>query len=216
MPFNELSRPSPRADVSFREPATEEQLAALAQSLQERNFEVLLVDDAAAAKREVLRRLPDGAEVHTAKSKTLDDIGVSAVVSEPGRYDFLRAKLFAMDRETQGREMRKLVAAPDYELGSVQAVTEAGQLVVASATGSQMGPYASSSGHLILVIGSQKVVPDLDAALRRISEHVQPYEDERLLEQMGVHTALCKILIIERDYTPGRTTMILVREPVGV
>ena len=70
---------------------------------------------------------------------------------ESGRYDFLRKKLFKLDRATQAREMRTLVAAPDFELGSVHAITEAGELVEASASGSRMGPYSGSSGQLILV-----------------------------------------------------------------
>jgi hypothetical protein len=101
-------------------------------------------------------------------------------------------------------------------LGSVQAVTEAGQLVVTSASGSQIGPYASGAGKLILVVGSQKIVPDLDAAFRRIEEHVFPWEDARLREQLGIGTAITRTLIIERDFRPGRTTIILVREPSGI
>lgn len=65
------------------------------------------------------------------------------------------------------------------------------------------------------MIGSQKLVPDLTAALRRIRDYVQPYEDARLREQMGIGTALCRILILERDFRPGRTTIVLVRQPVG-
>jgi hypothetical protein len=53
-------------------------------------------------------------------------------------------------------------------------VTEAGRLAAASGSGSQIGPYASGAGQLILVIGAQWVVPDLDAALRRTAEHLQP------------------------------------------
>lgn len=93
-----------------------------------------------------------------------------------------------MDRQTQAREMRKLAAAPDYMIGSVQAVTEHGQLVVPSASGSQIGPYAAGAGQLILIIGGQKLVPDMQTALQRVTEHVQPYEDQRLREQMGIPT----------------------------
>ncbi len=200
----------------FTEPATEAQLTAIAERLRERNFEVVIVDDATQAKAEVMKRLPEGAEVHSAKSKTLEDIGVFAELMETDRYDFLRKKLFKLDRNTQAREMRKLVSAPDFELGSVHAITEAGELVEASASGSQMGPYSGSSGQLVLVVGSQKIVKDLDAAMRRIREHVFPYEDARLREQMGVGTKICRVLILEQDYMPGRTTVILVREPVGV
>jgi acyl-CoA hydrolase len=121
-----------------------------------------------------------------------------------------------MDRRAQANEIRKLGAAPDVMLGSVQAVTEEGQLVVTSASGSQIRPYASGAGRLILVIGSQKIVPDLDAAFRRIEEHVFPWEDARLREQLGIGTMITRTLIIERDYYPGRTTVVLVRELIGV
>jgi len=201
--------------VAFTTPASAAQLEALAARLKERNFEPLIVEDAAAARAAVMERIPEGSEVHSAKSKTLEDIGVMQELMESDRYDFLRKRYFKMDRNTQAREMRKLVAAPDIMLGSVQAVTEAGQLVVASASGSQMGPYSASSGKLIVVVGSQKLVPDLQAAMRRIREYVTPYEDSRLRAQMGIGTKLARVLILEQDFMPGHTTVILVRQPVG-
>ena len=155
-------------------------------------------------------------EVHSGKSKTLEDAGIFGELMGSGRYNFLHTRLRQMNRETQAGQIRKLAAAPDFMLGSVQAVTEAGQLVAALGSGSQIGPYASGARQLILVIGAQKVVPDLDAALRRIAEHVQPYEDMRLRELIGEGTQLARVLILERDFRPGRTTIILVREPIGV
>lgn len=202
--------------LDFTTPASEARLAEVAERLRERNFQVLIVDTAADAGTAVLERIPEGSEVHSGKSKTLEDAGIFQALMESDRYDFLRKRIFKMDRQTQAREIRKLGSAPDFMLGSVHAVTEAGQLVTASASGSQLGPYASGAGQLILVVGSQKLVPDLEAALARIRDHVQPYEDERLREQMGVGTQLARILILERDFRPGRTTIILVREPVGV
>jgi hypothetical protein len=205
-----------KGSVAFTTAASEAALEGLAERLRERNFEVVIVDGATEARSALLELLPEGAEVHAAKSKTLEDIGVFQELLGSDRYDFVRRRLYKMDRATQAREMRQLLAAPDFMLGSVQAVTESGQLVVASASGSQMGPYSGSAGHLILVIGSQKIVPDLDAALERVTEHVQPYEDARMREQRGVGTALTRVLIMERDYFPGRTMIILVREPLGV
>ena len=202
--------------IEFAKPASEATLSAVADRLRERNFEVVIVDTAADAKEAALKLIPEGAEVYSGKSKTLEDTGIFEELMESGRYDFIRQRTLKMDRRTQMREITKLSATPEYMLGSVQALTEAGQLVAASATGSQLGPYASGAAKLILVVGSQKIVPDLDAALRRITEHVQPWEDARLREQMGVGTKLARILILERDFFPGRTTVILTREPVGV
>jgi hypothetical protein len=201
--------------TDFAKAASEEMLQTVAERLRERNFEAVIVATAAEAKAAVMERIPEGVEIHSGKSKTLEDIGVWAELMGSDRYDFVRKRTSKMDRKTQAREIRKLGAAPDVMLGSVQALTEAGQLVVASASGSQIGPYASGAGTLILVIGSQKIVPDLDTALRRITEHVQPYEDARLREQIGIGTKLTRILILERDFNPGRTTVILVRETVG-
>ena len=124
--------------------------------------------------------------------------------------------------DTKGRIERRNGFAGTGELAyptllvCCQAVTEEGQLVVTSASGSQIGPYASGAGRLILVIGSQKIVPDLATAFRRIEEHVFPWEDARLREQMGMGTMITRTLIIERDFYPGRTTVVLVREPIGV
>jgi hypothetical protein len=202
--------------TDFAAPASQAQLDSLAANLRERNFEVVIVDSVADVKDAVMSRIPEGAQVHSGKSKTLEDSGVFKELMESNRYDFIRRSTMKMDRATQGNEIRKLSSAPDVMLGSVHAVTEAGQLVVTSASGSQIGPYASGAGKLILVVGSQKVVPDLDAAFRRIQEYVFPWEDARLREQLGIGTAITRTLIIERDFRPGRTTIILVREPIGI
>ena len=203
-------------ELDFAAPASAAALNELAANLRERNFEVLIVDTAVAAKAAVMARLPEGAEVYSGKSKTLEDAGIFKELMESDKYDFIRRRTMKMDRQTQGREIRKLSAAPDFMLGSVQAVTQAGQLVVASASGSQIGPYSAGAGKLILVVGSQKIVPDLETALRRLRDYVMPYEDMRLREQMGVGTKLTRILIMEMDYNPGRTTIVLVRDPIGM
>jgi hypothetical protein len=191
-------------------------LERVAAILREHNIEALVVDTGADAREFVLGLIPEGAEVHSGKSRTLDEIGLYHDIVESGRFDALRPKLFAMDRATQAREMRRLVAAPDYMLGSVAALTEDGTLVAASATGGQLGPYAVGAGRLILIVGSQKVVPDLDAAMRRIRDVVFPYENEQVRGRLGVDTILEKVLLILGEWTAGRTTVILVREPVGI
>lgn len=202
--------------TDFSVPASEAALEALAARLRERNFEVVIVDDGAAAREEVLSRIPEGASVNSGKSKTLEDAGIFETLMEGDRYDFLRKKTLKMDRRTQMNEIRKIWASPDIMLGSAHAVTEAGQIVITSASGSQIGPIASGAGKVILVIGAQKTVPDLDAAFARIKEHVFPYEDARLREQMGVGTKVSRTLIYDLDFVPGRTTIVLVRQPIGV
>jgi hypothetical protein len=196
--------------------ASEESIQRAAGALAANNIEVVVVDNGAAARQTVLEMLPDGAEVHTAKSKTLEDIGIFTAVNDSGNYDAIRPRYMKMDRATHAREIRKLMAAPDYIVGSVQALTEDGQLVATSYSGSQVGGFAFGGGRVILVVGSQKIVPDLATGLTRMREHVMPYEDARLREQMGIGTKAAKILIHSAEGAPGRTTVIIVRSPVGV
>jgi hypothetical protein len=202
----------PRQD----EPSELDLVERVADAIRAHNIEAIVVDTRVQAHDAILAMIPDGAEVHSGKSKTLEDIGIQAKLMDSDRYDAIRPRMMAMDRATQGREIRKLSTSPDFMLGSVAAVTEDGALIAASGTGSQLAGYAAGAGRLILIVGSQKIVPNLDAALRRIDEVAFPYEDEQVMARLGVHTILEKLLIIYGEWTAGRTTVILVREPVGV
>jgi LUD domain len=95
-------------------------------------------------------------------------------------------------------------------------VTEDGILVAASATASQLGPYASGGGKVILVVGSQKIVPNLDAALTRIREYVLPWEDAQVRPVVPTGSFVGKILVIEQEWIAGRIEVVLVRQPVGM
>jgi L-lactate utilization protein LutC len=196
-------------------PASDERIERSAAALRAKNIEVVVVDTGADAKREVLARIPDGAEVHSGASKTLQAMGVIAELESSPKITWLRKQLTAMDRATQMREIRKLAAAPDVMLASAAALTEDGRIVVASNTGSQIGPLASAAGTVVFVIGAQKIVKDLDEALKRTYEHSLRLESERLRAAAGVDSYVSKMLIVNREARPGRTTVILVKEPLG-
>jgi hypothetical protein len=171
--------------------------------------------DAAEARRIVLDLIPEGAQVHHGASQTLDLTGITEAVESSGRYDPIRPRLWSMDRKTQGDEIRRLGAAPDIMLGSVHAVTETGSLIAASMGGSQLGPYAAGAGRVILVVGTQKIVANVDEGLRRIDEYAFPLEDARAQAAYGVHSGVNKVLIINREVTPDRITVVLVDEVIG-
>jgi L-lactate utilization protein LutC len=204
------------SEVDYSRAASEATIEKVAAALTANNIEAVVVQDGDEARARVLERIPEGAEVHTAKSKTIEDTGLFAELNESGRYNAIRPRYMKMDRKTQGDEIRKLMATPDWIVGSVQAITEDGTMVVVSYSASQIGPYAATAGHVVLVVGSQKIVADLETAMTRIQEHVFPYEDALLREQLGVGTKIAKVLQIHLEARPGRTTVFLVREPVGV
>ncbi len=186
-----------------------------AAALELNGIDVLRAADATEAKRIVLGLIPDGSHVHHGASQTLDVSGISDEIDKSGRYQPVRPRIFSMDRHTQADEIRHISASPDVMLGSVHAVTESGSLVTASFGGSQLGPYVSGAGRVILVVGTQKIVSDLEEGLRRIDEYAFPLEDARAQAAYGIHSGVSKVLIINREIEPGRITVVFVDEVLG-
>src|SRR6266568_5287017 len=184
-------------------------------ALEANGITVFRASDAAEAKRIVLDLIPAASQVHHGASQTLDLVGITDEIDKSGRYEPLRPRIWSMDRKTQADEIRRLGAAPDVMLGSVHAVTETGSLVAASMSGSQLGPYVSGAGRVILVVGTQKIVSDLEEALRRINEYAYRLEDARAQAAYGIRSAVNKVLVINREITPGRITVVLVDEVLG-
>jgi len=200
---------------TFAKLASDERIARAAKALEANGIKVLIAKNGEEAKRLFFEMVPDGSEIFLGASVTLEKLGITVEVDKSGRFDSLRPKMFAMNRETQGREMRKLVGAPDFAAGSVHAVTEDGQVMIASKTGSQLGPYASSAGKVIWVVGAQKIVKDLNEGFKRIQEYSVPLEEEHMQQLYKIGTDLSKLLIINREIRPNRITMIIVKEEVG-
>ena len=140
----------------FARLASDEQIARTVQALKAHGINALVAENGGQAKRLFFELVPDGAEIYLGASVTLEKLGIKDEIDKSGRFDALRPKMFAMNRETQGREIRKLGGAPDFAAGSVHAVTEDGSVMIASKTGSQLGPYASGAGKVIWVVGAQK------------------------------------------------------------
>jgi hypothetical protein len=203
------------ARVEFGQLKSEDAVRRTANALVANGIPAIVAESRSEARDLVRSLLPGGAEVFNNTSRTLQSAGVDDDIERSGRYQPLRLRLYQMDREMQAREMRSLAASPDYVVGSVHAVTEGGSLLIASASGSQLGPIVSGAGHVILIVGGQKIVPDVDAGIRRIYEYSWPLEDQRAREVYGVPSGVNNILIINRAVAEARITTILVNEILG-
>jgi hypothetical protein len=199
----------------FAVPAEDARVRRTAAALEANGITVLRARNSAEAKRIVLDLIPAGSHVHQGASQSLDAAGITDEIERSGRYQPLRPWVFSMDRATQADEIRRLSASPEIMLGSVHALTETGSLVAASVSGSQLGPYVSGAGKVILLVGTQKIVPNLDDALQRINEYAFPLEDARAQAAYGIHSGVNKVLIINREWTPDRITVVLCDEPLG-
>lgn len=214
---NHASDTSKSSDERWATLADEATVARTADALRGKGYEVFVVDDAAAARRIVLDKLPKGAEVSQGASTTLEEAGITAAIEEPGAFDAIRPKTHKLDYSTEeGRNQgRKMGASPDWWVNSAHAITEDGRIVLASNTGSQLGPIAFGAGNVIFVVGTQKIVKDLDEATARIEEYIVPRENKRMHALYGRGTNLSKLLIINKEVRAGRFTVVLVRERLG-
>jgi hypothetical protein len=210
-----LPTPNDVVVSEFAHLASDESIERAGAALAAAGMTAMVVASGEEARLAVANLLPDNAEVFNNTSRTLEAISVAEDIERSGRYQALRLRLYQMDREMQQQEMRHLVASPDYVVGSAHAVTEEGSLLVASASGSQLGPIVSGGGHVILVVGGQKIVADVAMGLRRIYEYCLPLEDHRAREAYGVGSGVNNVLIVNRSIAPGRITVILVRESLG-
>ena len=188
--------------------------------VEARGVSAVVVDTKQAALDAIVGLIPDGAAVMTGASLSLKEIGFEELLkSDKHHWRNLKAELLAEQDAAWQTQLRKQATLADYFLGSVHAIVETGELVIASATGSQLAPYAFSSSHVIWVAGAQKIVPTVDEAFRRIREYVLPHEDVRMKKAFGENRGsfIGKMLIFEREapYLRRDLTLILIRQVVG-
>jgi LUD domain len=205
-------REARKAWESVADPRTVEKAL---RGLRARGFQGELVKDRREALKKVRSLIPAGASVMTGSSRTLDEIGFTQLLAS-GEHPWvnLKGKLLAeKDRERQ-LALRGEAIFADYFLGSVHAVTESGELVAGSASGSQLAAYAYGAKNLVLVAGTHKITGSLDEALRRLREHSVPLEDRRMKSLGYPGTYLAKILVLEKE-AQRNVHVVLVNERLG-
>jgi hypothetical protein len=202
-------------DERFALPAQDQQLTRAADALAGRGFAVEILDDAGAARARIHDLLTEGCAVFTSTSETLRLSGIGDDINSSGRYRAIRPLVTSLDRATRMDDIRMLMSTPDVVVGSVAAVTETSSVLAASGSGSQIPAYAGGAAQRIWIVGAQKVVPDLDTALRRIETYAYPLEDRRARAAYGSPSAIREVLIVNGDYLPGRTRVLLLRQAIG-
>ncbi len=205
--------------VSYSDLATAEQIQRAKAAVEARGIKIQLVDTPLQALEKVQQIIPAKADVMTGGSQTLREIGFEGLLLDNAHpWNNLKAAMLAeSDPDKQGR-LRAQSTLSNYYLGSVQAIAETGEIVIASGTGSQIPAYAFSSQNVVWIVGAQKIVPTLDAALRRVREYALPQEDARLKALGYPGAALGKILIFEQEapFLQRNVNLILVNQVVGV
>ncbi|GCE31936.1 hypothetical protein KDA_74200 [Dictyobacter alpinus] len=200
---------------TFTQLAADEQVERTVQALQTHGIHVVVCETGEEARAYVLACIPAGAEVYDAPSRTLETLGLTEQIARASRFQSVRTQLATLDLATERNKMRKLIAAPDLLLGSVQAITEQGEILLASASGSQLGAAVFGANKVIWVVSTQKLVHTLADGLRRIREYSLPLENERALQVYGQGSAINKLLTVKAEHEPDRITLVLVKQQIG-
>jgi hypothetical protein len=184
-------------------------------ALKSRGFMAELVPDRGAALEKLGSLIPDGAQVMTGGSTTLNEIGFTELLAS-GNHRWVNLKgpiLAEKDRDKQFA-LRRQAQFADYFVGGIQAITMDGQMVAGSATGSQLAAYSFGGRNLIIVAGTQKITANLDQALQRVREYCTPLEDKRMKGIGAPGSILSKVFIYEKERIRN-VNVILVNERLG-
>lgn len=204
--------------IKYSKPAVNARLVKAVAELEAKGIETYIVSNAREALVKIKKLIPKNASVMNGSSKTLEEIGfVDYLKSGRHGWNNLHEAIVNESDPKEKSRLRKEAVLADYYLGSVHALTENGDFIVASNTGSQLPHIVYTSPNLIFVVGAQKIVGDLEGAMRRLDEYVVPLEDENMNQKYGMGTKLNKIVIFrgESEFTGRKIRMILVREKLG-
>ncbi|MFC6863385.1 lactate utilization protein [Halomicroarcula sp. GCM10025817] len=203
-------------DEALDDLPTADELDAAVENLEASGFDVVVVDDGAAALAEIQDRIPAGASVMDGHSTTLEEIGfVEYLTDGDHEWENVHSEVYGIDDDAERQRARREAQASDYFLGSVNAIAATGELVAADASGSRIGAYPFAAENLLLVAGANKVVEDLEAALDRLEDVAFPLEDARAQDAYGAGSAIAKQLIYRQEAEERRTTLVLVRDSLG-
>jgi hypothetical protein len=151
-------------------------------------------------------------------SITLEQIGfIDYLKSGKHGWNNLHEKILAEKDLTKQAVLRKQSVFSDYYLGSVHALIENGEFIIASNTGSQLPHIVFTSPNLIFIVSTKKIVSTYDMAIDRLEKFVVPLENNRMMKISGINTALNKIVWFknENSILGRKVWMILVKEDLG-
>lgn len=204
--------------MGFNTLAKDEIIDVTLKSLLAKGYDAVVVNSGGEAMAKIKTLIPRGASVMNGSSVTLEQIGfVDYLKAGVHGWNNLHAKVLKEKDPVKQSLVRRQATVSDYYLGSVHALTQTGEWLNGSNSASQLPSIVFNSSNLIFVVGIQKIVPDLEIAMKRLKEYVVPLEDKHMKDLYGMGTNLSKILIFNREspFSTRKIHLILVKEKLG-
>ncbi len=204
-------------------------LADLKEALETNNFEVHIAENVDAAKK-IVREI-----VSATKAKSMS-WGGSMTFVQTGLYQELKdyPGIEVLDTYDKGispeqmMERRRHSLLVDLFITGTNAVTETGKLVNLDMTGNRVAAINYGPRNVIILLGRNKVVPDLEDAMLRIKNYAAPANAMRLDKKTPcVKTSICDECrspdricniwtITEKSFPKGRIKIVLINEDLGL
>jgi hypothetical protein len=204
--------------MDFNKLASNEALETTIKNLTANNFTPIVVENKEEALAKVKELIPAGASVMNGASETLAQIGyIDYVKSGSHPWKNLHEEILKETDPAKQALLRRQSVLSDFYLGSVHALTETGELLIASNSGSQLPHIVFTSPNVVFVIGSNKIVPTLQDAFTRLDVRVIPLEDERMKKVYGFGTTHAKTVILHKEnpMMGRKVNVIIVKEVLG-
>jgi len=205
--------------AKFGKAASDESIEKARKGLIEKGHAAVVVGSKQEALEHVKKLIPKGASVMNAGSMTLNEIGFMDYLKGQSDWVNLHGQMLAEPDQAKAAELRRKSMEADYFLSSVTAITEQGDLTVCDLTGSRTGAFSFSAGHVVVIAGSQKIVPSYDEAVKRTYDYCLPLESVRAHLVYGVPGSAVNNFVAIRGSNPwgmkGRVHVVIVKETTG-
>lgn len=204
----------------YSAPATKESVEKTAKALEAKQHVVKVVNDEKEAVAFLGSLLKDGVSVSTAGSQTLQEIGfVDYLKENDARINNFKGKAAKAAADGNQAEHGALLAqglGADYFFSSVSAVTEEGNIFAADLTGTRIGGWHAAK-HLVIVLGSNKIVANDEEAEKRLTDYQYKLESARVRVAFGIpsSTIVNKVAVRAANPFGPRTTVVIINKPFG-
>jgi len=205
-------------------------LTDLKEALEGNNFEVFIVDDALEASRVVLEKiLPKTGAKSVSWGGSMTFIATGLFDSIKGNPDLEVLDTFNKNLSPEDAlELRRQSLLVDLFITGTNAVTETGELVNLDMFGNRVAGITFGPKHVVILVGKNKIVPDLEAAMVRIKDYVAPTNAMRLNKKTPcVKTSCCEECkspdricnswtITQKSFPKGRIKVVLINKDLGL